>query len=346
MNVLALCSGVGGLELGLSMATGGRARAVCYVERDAYAASVLLARMEDKALERAPVWDDITTFDARPWSGVVDLVAAGFPCQPWSMAGKRKGVDDARWIWPDIARIVSECEPGLVFLENVPGLYRHGLREVLSDLASLGFNAEWTCVAASDLGAPHKRERVFILAYRQGWSTRRARSWETAPDDSEPLAHRDGADSAEPQLAGVDVADPDERRPARLGRSGEEGAAERSEGLEHSERARWSEAGRSPLNAGPEPSQGVVCLEHSERPRLEGPGHPGPQWQPFPPAPGDTDGWRAWLAAGGPAPAQSRLRGSVDGSAARLDRLRCLGNAVVPQQAALAFRILAERVGL
>lgn len=165
LHVLSLCSGIGGLERGVNMALGGRARTVCYVEREVYAACALLARMEDSSLDRAPVWDDLTTFDAGRWRGAVDLVTAGFPCQPWSVAGKRKGTEDERWIWPAIVRIIRDCEAPLVFLENVPGLLRHGLREVLSDLAEIGFDAEWTSVRASDVGAPHRRERIFIL----GW---------------------------------------------------------------------------------------------------------------------------------------------------------------------------------
>jgi DNA (cytosine-5)-methyltransferase 1 len=170
------------------MALRGRARTVCYVERDAFAAAVLLARMADSFLERAPVWDDLITFDARAWRGVVDLVTAGFPCQPWSVAGKRKGLDDERWLWPDIIRIVRDCEPSFVFLENVPGLYRHGLREVLSDLAALGFDAEWTCVSATDIGASHRRERVFILAHRDAtvWDESGRRNGTYRPGAPEP----------------------------------------------------------------------------------------------------------------------------------------------------------------
>ena len=129
MNGLALCAGVGGLELGLSLAIPGY-RTVGYVERDTYAAATLVARMADSALDTALVWDDITTFDGRPWRGVVDIVSAGFPCQPWSAAGQRRGTKDKRWLWPDIARIVREVGPMLVYLENVPGLLAGGLGHV------------------------------------------------------------------------------------------------------------------------------------------------------------------------------------------------------------------------
>ena len=116
---LSLCAGAGGLDLGLALAEPGY-RAVGYVERDAFAAAVLVARMEDQTLDQAPVWDDLTGFDGRPWRGAVDLVSAGYPCQPFSVAGRRKGTNDPRHLWPHVARVISECGPVWVFLENVP----------------------------------------------------------------------------------------------------------------------------------------------------------------------------------------------------------------------------------
>ena len=92
-------------------------RTVGHVERETYAAAILVARMEDAALDPAPVWDDVATFDGRPWRGAVDIVTAGYPCQPFSVAGKRRGADDPRHLWPHVARIVGEVEPPFVFLE-------------------------------------------------------------------------------------------------------------------------------------------------------------------------------------------------------------------------------------
>ena len=177
MNELALCAGNGGLSLGLRLACP-EARTVCVVEREAFAAADLVRKMQAGRLDQSPVWSDLLTFDARPWRGTVDIVTAGFPCQPFSAAGKRLGVEDGRWLWPDIARIVEECQPSLVFLENVPGLVRRGLANVLRGLARLGFNAEWDLFSAAELGAPHIRKRVFVLAanpdreqlrQEQGW---------------------------------------------------------------------------------------------------------------------------------------------------------------------------------
>lgn len=164
---LAVCAGVGAIELGLRLVFGDRYRTVGYVERDAHAASALVARMADKALDPAPVWDDVTTFDSKPWRGRVDLVSAGFPCQPFSQAGQRRGTDDERWVWPDVARILGELGPRLCLLENVPGLIVSGLGPVLGDLADLGFDAEWDLFSAAEVGAGHLRRRVFILGWRR-----------------------------------------------------------------------------------------------------------------------------------------------------------------------------------
>lgn len=167
-TVLSLCSGHGGLELAVR-AVYPDSRVVGYVEWEAFSAAVLLARMEDASLEPAPIWcGDLAELPTAPFLGV-DLVTAGFPCQPWSAAGRGAGTDDERWIWPDIAALLRRVRPGAVYLENVsPLISRGGLGLVLADLAALGFDAQWTVLRASDVGAPHIRERVFILAYADG----------------------------------------------------------------------------------------------------------------------------------------------------------------------------------
>lgn len=161
LRMLELCAGYGGFGLALA----DTARTVCYVERNAYAAAVLVARMQEGRLPSAPIWDDLTTFNAAEWKGCIDVVSAGFPCQPFSAAGKRMGLDDDRWLWPDIERIIREVRPRYVFLENVPGVVRAGLPAVLHSLAQLGFDAEWGLLAASDVGAPHRRQRFWLVAH-------------------------------------------------------------------------------------------------------------------------------------------------------------------------------------
>jgi len=137
---LSLCSGAGGLDLGLAIAIPGY-RAVNYVERETYAAATLVARMEDAALNQAVVWDDVGTFDGRPWRGVVDILSAGCPCQPFSVAGKRLGTEDPCHLRPHVARIIGECEPPFVFLENVAHHLRLGFPEVASGLVGMGYNS-------------------------------------------------------------------------------------------------------------------------------------------------------------------------------------------------------------
>lgn len=160
---LSLCAGVGGLDLGLAIAEPGF-RTVGYVERDSFAAAVLVARMADQALCDAPVWDDLVSFDGRPWRGAVDIVLAGYPCQPFSSAGNRMGEDDPRHLWPHVRRIVCETGARRVFLENVEGHVSLGFDSVRSDLAAMGFRVRAALFSAAEAGAAHWRRRLFVLA--------------------------------------------------------------------------------------------------------------------------------------------------------------------------------------
>lgn len=161
MNELELFAGAGGGILG-SMLLGHRC--VCAVEYDAYARSVLLARQNDGTFPPFPVWDDVRTFDGKPWRGVVDVVSGGFPCQDISVAGSGAGLDGERsGLWREMARIVGEVRPRFVFIENSPMLLVRGLDRVLADLAALGFDARWGVVSAADTGALHRRDRMWIL---------------------------------------------------------------------------------------------------------------------------------------------------------------------------------------
>jgi len=283
-RLASLCTGYGGLELGLRLA-GVEVEPVLYVEREAFSAAHLVGAMEAGAMAPAPVWSDLCSLDATAWRGCVDILTAGFPCQPFSVAGSRLGLDDERWLWPHIARIIRDMEPGVVFLENVPGLAIRGLGHVLGDLAALGFDAEWGVFRASEAGAPHRRARIFVAAYTDGLRE---------PQPGRSIAHerrrpRDG------HQAGGDVG-----HATRI-RRGEGGATAEI-------RCGWSSSGGSSA---------------------------------FPPGPGDPEGWRRYVAAGGPQPC---IRRGADGTASRVDRLRMLGNGVVPQQAALAWRELTGRV--
>jgi DNA (cytosine-5)-methyltransferase 1 len=162
LRELALFAGAGGGILGGHLLGW---RTVCAVERDAYAAQVLAQRQNDGILRPFPIWSDVTTFDGKPWRGIVDVVSGGFPCQPHSSAGKHAGMEDARWLWPDFFRIICEIEPTFAWIENVRGLISTGgLENVLFDLARIGFDAEWGLLGPGNLGGSHERERFWILA--------------------------------------------------------------------------------------------------------------------------------------------------------------------------------------
>ena len=169
MNELALFAGAGGGILGGHLLGW---RTVCAVEWEAYPASVLVARQNDGLLPPFPIWNDVQTFDGKPWRGIVDVVSGGFPCQDISAAGKGAGIDGERsGMWKEMARIISEVRPKYVFVENSPMLTSRGLGAVLADLAKIGFDAEWGVLSAADVGANHKRERIWIV----GKSTEQSR---------------------------------------------------------------------------------------------------------------------------------------------------------------------------
>lgn len=122
-------------------------------------------QQEQGNLAHFPIWDDICTFDGRPWRGLIDVVSGGFPCQDISAAGKGAGIEGARsGLWTEMHRIVCEVRPRYVFVENSPMLTRRGLGRVLRDLAEIGYNACWCVLGAADCGAPHRRDRMWILA--------------------------------------------------------------------------------------------------------------------------------------------------------------------------------------
>jgi DNA (cytosine-5)-methyltransferase 1 len=162
LNELALFAGAGGGILGGHLLGW---RTVCAVEWEQYPASVLCARQNDGLLPPFPIWDDVQTFDGKPWRGIVDVISGGFPCTDISAAGKGAGIDgEASGMWREMARIIHEVRPRYVFVENSPMLTSRGLGRVLGDLASMGFHAKWGVLGAADVGAPHQRDRIWIVA--------------------------------------------------------------------------------------------------------------------------------------------------------------------------------------
>ena len=339
---LSLCSGAGGLDLGLTIAIPGY-RAVGHVERETFAAATLVARMEDASLDQAVVWDDVGTFDGRPWRGAVDIVTAGYPCQPFSVAGKRRGADDPRHLWPHVARIIGEVEPPFVFLENVAHHLRLGFPEVASGLVGMGYKLAAGLFTAAEVGAPHKRERLFILAIREGdeladparllWDPvewREPDGIAAAVADTEGQCEREPADETD-AVAG---SGPARDEPCDDGR-----ALADADG----ERRLQAECGQSPFcrsdpfggdvddadGAGSQGWRDEPCQYPGERPA-------------WPPGPGDADGWERYLRV---APdLEPSIRRGAYGLAHRVDRLRLCGNGVVPLVAAHALRTLAAEL--
>ncbi|WP_236190862.1 DNA cytosine methyltransferase [Pseudomonas pharyngis] len=162
MNELAFFAGAGGGILGGNLLGW---RTVCAVERDAYAAQILAQRQTDGLLPPFPIWSDVCSFDGRPWRDLVDVVSGGFPCQDISVAGNGLGIAGSRsGLWRQMARIIDEVRPRYVELENSPLLVGRGLAVVLGDPAEMGYDARWGVIGAADLGAPHQRDRIWLIA--------------------------------------------------------------------------------------------------------------------------------------------------------------------------------------
>jgi DNA (cytosine-5)-methyltransferase 1 len=163
MRELHLFAGAGGGILG-GMLLGHTT--VCAVEIEPYCQEVLRARQRDGILPEFPIFGDIREFDGRPWRGAVDVLCGGFPCQDISAAGKGAGITGERsGLWKEYARLIGEIRPQFVFAENSPLLRTRGLGVVLEDLAALGYHARWGIMGARHVGAPHKRDRMWVLAH-------------------------------------------------------------------------------------------------------------------------------------------------------------------------------------
>ena len=356
INTLEICAGVGmlgeGLRAGLAR-MGIDTRVGCYLEREAYPAAVLAARMQDGSLDAAPVWSDILTFDAAAWAGAVDCVVAGFPCQDLSLAGRRAGLDGKRsGLFFDILDIAHACGARYLFLENVAGiasatasvvdeaegaLDERAAARVLGELADRGWNAEWLTLSASDVGASHGRERWFCWAWR-----------ELGHADHE-RAHRSRTGAKQDRSA----------KPANSDRSmGNTGLQyqhlqQREDGAEYPGTGGLMECefcgytfpkscGRYGNRGGAQTHGPVSQLCGVHAIGLFAPGPTDPRWA------GILD--RApWLAPAIDKTAESGLRGVADGLAdrshdCRAQRLKCVGNGVVALQAAAAAVVLVRRM--
>lgn len=331
--VAALCAGYGGLELALT-AAGIDHHLAWYAEIDPHASTVMAAHTT------APNLGDLCAITDPP---PVDLVTAGFPCQPVSTAGARAGVDDARWLIRDVVAVWVASGAHRLILENVPGLFTandgEAFGQVLDALAEVGASARWACVRASDVGAPHRRERWFCVADADGTGREGAR-------------HPQPGGRSRTGLSGRPTADADGWQPERRGGPGELGGQAPTEPGEGDQRERAGHpAGHGGAAAADTDGSGLQRRHPDPAGRRESDqGRSGP-WGAYAPA---VERWAGIIGRPAPSPTVGgRLNPTfvewmmglppgwvTDCGLSRTQALRVLGNGVVPQQAALALTTL------
>jgi DNA (cytosine-5)-methyltransferase 1 len=253
-------------------------------------------------MDDAPLWSDARTFDGKPWRGVVDCLIAGYPCQPFSRAGKRKGVDDPRHLWPHIARIIEECRPWIVFLENVSDHLNCGFQEVRDDLRGMGYRVEAGLFTAAEAGDSQLRQRLFILAINDSHGRERTQLHLLAGRPQQTVSYVDGAGTG---LRTQEVAHALDGR-SQDGRGASVGA------IRHK--------GNENIGSTSEKTSGFLYA--------------------FPPSPDAIVEWQRILDTD--VSLEPAVCGVVDGRTSRVDELRALGNGVLPVVAAYAFVTLAE----
>jgi DNA (cytosine-5)-methyltransferase 1 len=342
VNELALFAGAGGGIIASELLGH---RTVCAVEFNEYARNVLVARQNDGTFPPFPVWDDVRTFDGKPWRGIVDIVSGGFPCQDISVAGKGAGLDGERsGLWSEFARIIGEVRPRYAFIENSPMLVARGLDRVLCDLAAMGFNAEWCVLSAADVGAKHLRERVWILGYSNSYG----QSVSAQHDEACGMPIMGDTDNDGQTAAEVS------RDTKPRGDSGKTGAQQASEstrsGEQYAELADTASARLErkfwPINQGDgmRPADSGEEMANTASQRQSGQGefiNPSNSSQSRKRETGnvlDECFSRIWEV-------EPKLGRVADGVAYRSHRLTAIGNGQVPQCAAAAFRLLIDRIG-
>ena len=333
MRHLSLCAGIGGIDLGLHRCIKGL-RTVAMVEREAFCVTHLVTKMQAGELDAAPIYPDLHRFPWSKYRGCVDLVSGGFPCQPFSQAGLRKATEDPRHLWPVIKSGLAVLRPRACFFENVDGIinapspgYHSVLHNVLCDLERLGFRSTAGCFTASEVGAPHQRKRWFILGVCDSDcfpSSKRRERWNHAQSVScgQIDESRSGCNSGSRCL-------------------GEEGASERNE-LAHTNSVRRGESVELPElctnEFGQPPYAGGIATKAEEL-NEEYCWPSGPSQAQF--------GWEARRTLErSVGRSTDGLPGQLEQCPNRRDRLRALGNAVVPGTAARAFSTLWYELNL
>lgn len=334
LHVGSVCTGGYGLDLGFELAVPG-ARTAFMVEREAFACARLVAAMREGLVAPAPLWSDARTFGGRAWRGALDGLIGGIPCQPHSAAGKRLGRDDPRDLWGAFRRILVQSGAWFCLVENVRGMVTSGGAErVWRDLRRLGFEPECGLFSAAEVGAPHERCRFFVLAVHDGRFRQLADAcgsglaFRQQPDVARGTVWDEGATVAE---SGGGLAHPARgagRLHPRQGRSGETAPDAGWPGRPVGNTFGRGHDGRSD-DAERGPFVGTVVEGAGGKPL-------------FPPGPGDLAGWRIVIEH---APQlEPAVRRMADGLASRVDRLRLLGNGVLPLEAAYAIRTLGARL--
>lgn len=329
MNELSLFTGGGGGVLGTKLLNNWRA--VGYVEWNKYCQEIIGQRIEDGFLDEAPIFGDIDHFiesgSAKKYKGFVDVVTAGFPCQPFSVAGKQRGEDDERNKWPQTLQCIRDVRPRYALLENVPGLLNSGyFGEILSSLAQAGFDARWCVLGADDVGAPHRRKRLWILAYsdHSGSGTP-----ERSSDRNREKKDQGWQEQSLPQSRrlGEELADSDSKRHGRRDCEGRRGEGRNLQQKEREGREMGSEV----EGCGGAYREDVADTDSE---RLEGQREESSRTGEELSNPGDSCWWIT-------EPDVGRV---VNGMASRVDRLKALGNGQVPAVAATAWQILTGGV--
>ncbi len=290
LNGLDLFSGIGGISLALR----DWVQPVAYCEIERYAQAVLLQRMADNDIARAPIWDDVTSLTGSMLPNI-DIVYGGFPCQDISVAGNGAGLEGKRsGLYFEIVRLCRELRPRFIFLENVPAITVRGLDRVLLELTALGYDSRWTIVSANELGAPHIRERWFLLAHANSFGIR-----------NESIEQSKFQNKTELVNIGEDT-DSESRRRSLWRAGGDKDKNRNGIGLHADGLCKaisdTNEQGLERNNGGEQTQQSITG--------------------------------RDWWAT------EPNVGRVVDGLSYRVDRIRGLGNAVVPQQAKEAFKRL------
>lgn len=333
-TVLSLFAGIGGIDLGLESLG---CRTIAYSEFDPYASSIMALRFPE-----ADNLGDITQID---WSNVErpDIICGGFPCQDISLAGKGAGIDgDRSGLWRYYADAVRALRPSGVLVENVSALLGRGIDRVLGDLAACGFDAEWDCVPAASVGAPHRRDRVFIVAYREREkdsdpSTLQRTAIERAQQNRNHASSRVLADTnsrGRKERTQHDSQPLQSRQQAPLGHH-VDGC--RDDVADTDSARREESGGGKPVEAEQPTTQRRRTHEGRTLDDTNGRRHGAPEGQV--PTRWDRPVQSDWWCV---EPSVGRV---AHGIPRRVDRLRCLGNAVVPQVAEHVGRILLDRIG-